>query len=153
MQIEITPKQYKDLIMMSSIACSVFSMLGDRESSEGYKEQSLRMDALEAHLLEYAKEFGCDELAMDDEGAMVLDDEYYEEIVMPVLYDYDEMQIFDDLANKLAWRDFRNKYSAAELKAMSKENGGYFGVSLYEYEKKYWDEFDEHGFDKLEIKE
>jgi hypothetical protein len=36
---------------------------------------------------------------------------------------------------------------------MAKENHGYFGVALYDYEKKYWDEFEKNGFERLEVKE
>lgn len=57
------------------------------------------------------------------------------------------------LANELAWRDFKRKHSNEEITEMSKENGGYFGVPLYDYEKKYWDEFEKRGFERLEIRE
>jgi hypothetical protein len=59
--------------------------------------------------------------------------------------------MYDRLANKLAWRDFHENHSEEEIKKMSKENGGYFGVALYDYEKKYWDELDERGITRLKI--
>jgi hypothetical protein len=58
----------------------------------------------------------------------------------------------DGIANELAWRDFRRDHTEAELKKMSKENHDYFGVELYDYEKKYWDEFEKYGYKRLEIK-
>lgn len=54
----------------------------------------------------------------------------------------EEFDVHDTLSNKLAWRDFRQDHSSEEINQMKKENGGYFGVSLYDYEKKYWDEFE-----------
>ncbi|MDP2684239.1 MAG: hypothetical protein Q8P20_04225 [bacterium] len=135
MQIEINKEQYKDLIMMSSIASSVFGMLGDSENTGDYKKQSLRMDGLEAHLLGSAKDFGCSELAQNDEGAVILNDEFYEDVVMPILEEYEEMQTFDLLANKLAWRDFRKEHTKNKMDKMAEQNGGYFGVEVYEYEK------------------
>ena len=67
--------------------------------------------------------------------------------------DYDECELLNGLANKLAWRDFRRDYSETEREEMAEKNGGYFGVPLYAYEKKYWDEFEKYEYDRLEIKE
>ncbi len=152
MQIEISKEQYKDLIMMSAVANSVFGMLGDSENAGNYKKQSLRMDGIEAHLLGSAEDFGCGDLMQDDEGAVILNDEFYENVVMPILEEYEEMQAFDLLTNKLAWRDFKKEHTKHEINKMAEQNGGYFGVEVYEYEKRYWDEFEKNGFERLEIK-
>ena len=36
---------------------------------------------------------------------------------------------------------------------MARENGDFFGVELYPYEEKYWNEFNEYGFDRLFVVE
>jgi hypothetical protein len=152
MQIDITPEQYKNLILMSGIATSVFGFLGDANPDTEYKAQSLEMDELEKYLLQFADEFDCGEYTQDLDGEKVLDDELYEEIIMPILEDYEENELMSSLANKLAWRDFYADHSKSEIDAMAEQNGGYFGVQLYEYEKKYWDEFEKNDFDRLVIK-
>mgnify|MGYP001576816881 FL=1 len=152
MQIELNKEQYRNLIIMSSIANTVFGNLGDALPDD-YKKESLEMQGLESYLLEYAEDFKCAELAQDNEGEVSLSDEVYEEYVMPIMEDYDEHQLFDGLANKLAWRDFRSTHTEEEKKEMASKNGNYFGVEIYDYEDRYWKEFDEHGFERLVVKE
>ena len=152
MQIELNKEQYRNLIIMSSIANTVFGNLGDALPDD-YKKESLEMQGLESYLLEYAEDFKCAALAQANEGAVSRSDEVYEEYVMPIMEDYDEHQLFDGLANKLAWRDFRSTHTEEEKKEMASKNGNYFGVEIYDYEDRYWKEFDEHGFERLVVKE
>jgi hypothetical protein len=77
--------------------------------------------------------------------------EQYEKIILPILDDYDEHELFNGLANKLAWRDFGREHSKSEITEMAKKNSGYFGVALYDYEKRYWDEFEKYDYDRLEV--
>ncbi len=153
MQIDLTKEQFRNLIIMVGVANTVFGNLADALPDRDYKEESLEMDALESHFLEYAEDFGCAELAQDDEGDISLSDEIYEEYIMPIMDDYDEHQLFDNLANKLAWRDLKNTHTADEMKELATKNGNYFGVEIYDYEERYWKEFDEHGFERLVVKE
>lgn len=151
MKIDITKEQYRDLVTMSGIANSVFGVLGDAMPDTDYKKCSNKMEKLEEYFLQYAGDFGCEELVQDHEGSNILNDEVYEEQIFPIIDDYDEFNLHESLANKLAWRDFENDHSAKELKEMEAKNGGYFGVPLYDYEKKYWDEFEKYGYDRLWI--
>src|SRR3989344_3700773 len=151
MKINITKEQYKDLITMSAIANSIVGILGDMTIDTDYKKQSNKMEKLEGYLLQFADDFGCSELAQKYGEENIFDDEMYEKTILPILDDYNEHELFDGLANKLAWRDFRNTHSEAEMKEMENKNSGYFGVELYDYEKRYWDEFEKHEFDRLEI--
>lgn len=152
MKINITKEQYWDLITMSGIANSVLGILGDTLPDTDYKKRSNKMENLEEYLLRYAKDFDLQKFTQDHEGKKIFDDEIYEKHILPIMDDYDGCELFNGLANKLAWRDFEKDYSESERKEMAKENGGYFGVPLYEYEKKYWDEFDKYEYDRLEIK-
>lgn len=151
MQIELTNEQYRDLIIMSGISTSIFGILGDSLDGSDYKKRSNKMDGIEEHLLSYAKEFDCEDLIENFEGKDLLNDEFSEENILPILTDYEQFALYDGLAHGLAMRDFRRDHTATEIKKMSKENGGYFGVEMYDYEKKYWDEFDKHNYDRLEI--
>jgi len=151
MKIELTNKQYRDLITMSGIATGVFGILGDSLDGADYKKRSKKMDGVEEHLLSYAKKFDCEDLIENFEGKDLLNEEFYEEKISPILTDYEQFALYDGLAHELASRDFKRDHTAAEIKKMSKENGGYFGVEMYDYEKKYWDEFDKYDYDRLEI--
>jgi len=142
MKIELTKDQYRNLITTNAIGNAVFGILGDSLADTDYKEQSKLMDEVEDHLLSYAKEFGCDDL---------VDEEYYEEKIQPILNDFEEFSLYDGLSSELARRDFKKEHARAEIRRMAKENAGYFGVEMYDYEKKYWDEFDKHGYERLEI--
>lgn len=152
LKINITKEQYRDLIIMSAIANSVLGILGDLLPDTDYKKRSQKMEKLEEYFLQYADDFDCGEFAQKHEGKNIFDDEMYEKRILPIMDDYDEWELFDSLANKLAWRDFRNDHSEAEIKEMAEKNGGYFGVEIYEYEKKYWDEFEKYEYERLEVK-
>jgi len=153
MKINITKEQYKELIDMLAIANGIVSVLGDVMPETDYKKRSDKMDDIENHFLQFADDFGIVKLTQNNEyeGKITLDDEYYENKILPIITDYEEFATQDTLSHELAWRDFRKEHSEKEMKEMKKENGGYFGVNLYAYEKKYWDEFEENGYDGLEI--
>jgi hypothetical protein len=136
---------------MSSLTSSIFGILKDSLDDEEYSSQSKKMDDLEEYLLQFAHEFDCDEFVEKDDGKNVLKDAQYEKMTMPILEEYGECEAFDTLANKLAWRDFKRDHSQEEIEKMAKKNGGYFGVALHPYEKKYWDEFEKNGYERVEI--
>jgi hypothetical protein len=152
MPINLTNEQYRDLIIMFAMANGVLGILGD-SLPDDYKERSLKMGKLEEYLLQHADDFGCSDLVEKNEGKNVFKEKIYIQQVMGVLDEYDECNFFDELANKLAWRDFHKDHTKAEIADMSKSNGGYFGVALYEYEKKYWDEFEKYDVGRLGVKE
>lgn len=154
MKINLSKDQYKQLIELIAISNGLLGVLGDALPDSNYKKRSKKMDDLESYLLQSAKEFGCPDLAQYDsyDGKVILDDEYYENEIYPILEDYEDFAVHDTLSNKLAWRDFHNDHTEAEIEKMRKENNGYFGVPLYDYEKKYWDEFDKYGYDRLVVK-
>ncbi len=155
MKINITNEQYKELIDMLALSNGIVGVLGDALSDKDYKMRSKKTDDLENYFLQFAKDFGCSELTQKSEykDKIILDDEYYENKIMPIMTDFEELATYESLSNELAWRDFREKHSEEEIKEMEKENGGYFGVVLYDYEKKYWNEFDKNGYKRLEIKQ
>jgi len=153
MKINITKEQYKELIKMISIANGIIGLLGDVMPETDYKKRSKKMTSIENYFLQFANDFGCREFVQENknEKKIILDDGFYENNILPIMIDYEEYTVHDTLSNKLAWRDFRKKYSEKEIKEMSKENSGYFGVEIYGYEKKYWNEFDKNGFARLKI--
>lgn len=154
MKINITKGQYNELITMVAIANGIVGVLGDVMPEANYKKCSERMQDLENYFLQFADDFGSSELAQKSEhaGKIILDDEFYENKILPIITDYEEFSTHDTLSSKLAWRDFQKDHSEREIKEMTKKNGGYFGVVLYDYEKKYWKEFEEYDYERLEVK-
>jgi hypothetical protein len=152
MKINITKKQYKELISMLAIANGIVGVLGDTLPETNYKKRSKKMKDLENYFLQYAADYGYDGLAQEYDSEDILDDEFYENEILPIIMDYENYSAQDKLANELAWRDFRREHSKEELDAMAEKNGGYFGVEMHDYEEKYWDEFNKNGFNRLEIK-
>lgn len=154
MKIEITKEQYENLIKMNSLANAVLETLDDFSGDEKYEKILEENKKLEDYFLNYAKDFNCEKLVeVGEEDEIYLKEEIFENEIMSILSAYDECSLVDFLASNLAWRDFRKKYSQKQIDEMAKKNGGYFGVALSEYEKKYWDEFEKNNFDRLEIKE
>ena len=155
MKINFSKDQYKQLIEMVATSNGLVGVLGDMLQDTDYKKRSKNMNDLESYLLQFAKEFGCIELVQYDnyEERVVLDDEYYEKEIYPIIKDYEEYVVYETLSNKLAWRDFYNDHTEVEIEKMRRKNNGYFGVKLYDYEKKYWDEFEKYGYDRLVVKE
>lgn len=152
MNLELNKAQYRQLINLTAIASGILGLLDDvSPKKSGYKKQSGAADKLESHLLKSAKAYDCGDLLEEDEIEPSLSDHFYAEKILPIIFDYEEWTLYENLATHLAKRDFRNTYSPAELKEMAKENNGYFGVELYDFKQKYWKEFDEYRYDRLEI--
>lgn len=155
MKIDITKEQYELLVKSLSVGCAVLGILGDSMPEKNYKKVSVEAEELQDYLLQYAKGFGCNKFIGNEkfEGKDVMSDEFYETKIMPILSDYDGCILEDSLSSKLAWRDFRKDHTEKELKKMAQQNNGYFGGVLYDYEKKYWDEIEAHGYERFVIKE
>ena len=153
MKIELTKEQYRELITIIEISNSVLGVLGDSFPDGDYKEESQKLEKLENYFLQYAKDFSSNDLVEDYKGKKIINEKLYENKILSIMNDFDEYIIFNELSNRLAWRDFRREHSEKEMDQMRKKNEGYFGVELHDYEKKYWDEFEEHYVNRLEIKE
>ena len=152
MKINITKEQYENLIIMNGIASSVLGILGDSMPDMNYKKRADKMEKVEEYFLQYAEDFGCEEFTEDHDGKKIFKEEMYEKHIMTIIDDYDQLELFNGLANKLAWRDFRKDHSEKEIGMMREENGNYFGPELYDYEKRYWDEFKKYEYERLDIK-
>jgi len=142
MKINITKKQYQQLIKGLGISNGLLGLMGDALPDSDYKKQSNELQDLQDYVEGFAKEF-------DYETAT--EEEFYPSVIMPILEDYDDYATHSKLSNDLAWRDFRQDHTEEEISAMSEKNNGYFGVVLHPYEKKYWDEFNQYNYDRLII--
>ena len=151
MKLNITKKQYEIIIRALDVSSYVYGPLSDFADKK-YKKESSEIDAVKDELLSHTKEFDFEENVEDFEGKNVLTEEYSEK-TLDDMFTYDDYVTFDNLAGKLGMRDFRKKYTQEEIDKMAEEHHGYLGVPLYEFEKKYYDEFNENEYDRLYIKD
>ncbi len=151
MKINITKKQYEIIVKSLEANSFIYGPMSDFVDDK-YKKDTNEIEEVQKYLLQYAKDFDfeknlCDCGAKDPH----LDEDYYEKILDDLAL-YDEQQLFEGLAHELGKRDFHNKYSKEEADKLIEEHGGYLGVPVYEFDKKYYDEFNENGYERLFIK-
>ncbi len=136
--------QYYDLIKLAYAGgWLINSIRVPGEAIEKYKriEQSVYKAGLDNgfnDLLEYSEEY--DEIFPTTE----LD----ESDVAEYIQEYDEQNMWAELIDVLAARDFERKYNEAEIAAMSETE---FINKQSDFLDKYGEEFEEHGADRLEI--
>ncbi len=149
MKIELTKEQYLSLLTMSHIANSVFGILGDVPPEIDCKKKSDEMENLEEYFLEYARDFGYDDLVEDFHGKTLLKDEIYEEI-QEIMDEYDDYIFWNELEVRMGKRDFERTITADDKKYI-KENKGWYPERIHGLYDKYGDEFEKYGIERLEI--
>ena len=149
MKIDLTKKQYKSIIKAFEISSSIYGILSDTTNKK-YQKQYQEIEDLERYFLEVAPIFGAGEILEKNNDRFDIKESLFEKY-QAVISEYDDYAVYSGLSNKLAWRNFRREHSKAEIEKMAKNNMGYFGVEICPYEEIYWNEFDEHGFERLEI--
>ena len=120
MKIDLTKKQYIQLMKLVQIGNTVVSQLGD-SVNEKHKSNADEYEELEQYFLTFAKDYDCEYMQ---------DDTFFEEEAMPVLDEYDDFISVDHLANQLAWRDFKRTHTQEEIVKMEKENQKTSKISL-----------------------
>ena len=150
MKIDITNQQYETIIKALDISNSIYGLMADMVD-EKYKPISSKHEKVLEELLEYAKDCGFDKNTEKFERKNILKEKYNME-TLDDLEEYEEWELFNKLSNKLGIRDFREKYSKEEIKKISREHDGYLGVPLYDFEKKYYDEFNDNEYNRLYIR-
>ena len=151
MKIDLTKEQYINLLEMSHIANSVLGILGDVLPEEtNYKKKSDETTELEDYFISYAKDFSCEDMTEKFHGKTLLKDEIYEKL-QEIMDEYDDYIFWNELEVKMGKRDFE-KTITEEDKKYIKENKGWYPERIHEIYDKYAEEFEEHGIDRLEIK-
>jgi len=151
--INLSNEEFELVMRAVGILSHMYGVMGDMVD-ENYKKKAEEINELENLLCDRASDFGLKEITDEFESKKVINMEskWYKKLIKD-LDEFEEYSLFDNLSNKLGWRDFYRKYSKKEIEEMGKRNNGYFGVDVYNFEKKYYDEFNKNGFERLEIKE
>ncbi len=148
MKIDFTKKEYRALLDLLQIADWV---LHAHKAEEPPKTKLYR--ELEQKIFSLAKDFGYEEL-VEHAAAQ---DRYYptralEESgpAMDFIEDFEEDAFWSQLAKHLSERDLRREIGEQQLEALDR---GELWELLEVHETKYWDEFQRHGVERLEITE
>ncbi|MCK5416178.1 hypothetical protein KAI92_01985 [Candidatus Parcubacteria bacterium] len=147
MKINFTKKQFEVLIKMSYIGNWVVN--GVRSDAKG-DEQIKEYKDLEKYIFSFAKKFGMEKYVDEDGKEIYPSLELEEGDVMDFIDYYDNDTLSEELASRLAMRDFYRAYSCKEIEKMDiKERI----EKDHPFLEKYWEELDEHGIERLEIVE
>ena len=146
MRIQFSDKQFKELLFLVMIGSYVRD--GVLDSRGEYDNE--KHDILEKYLLERAKDEGHDHLVEDFKDSLIPSDELCrkeEELIA----EYNDEEFWFELGNRLGRRDFEKSMTDEEREKVEKE--GWFPERVNEFYKKYSDEFEKRGIERLEIKE
>lgn len=149
MKINFTKKQYEHLILLSQLAGFMLGILGDEIDNKKYKKDSDENEDFDDYILGFAGGFGLDDIVYESNGKKYLDDELSEKY-FEIVKEYDEFNMWDELAHKLARRDFYRTATKEELKEC--EGVGLLNERFGELTDKYWEEFEKNGLENIEIK-
>jgi len=152
MKIDLTKEQYINLLEMNHIVDSVLGILGDiMPEKTKYKRKSEEITELEDYFISYVKDFGCEDMTEEFHGKTLLKDEIYEKL-QEIMDEYDDYVFWNELEVRMGKRDFGRTMTEEDKKHI-KENKGWYPERINEIYEKYRKEFEEHGVDRLEIKE
>lgn len=150
MKLELSDSELKNLVRMVVAAESLSGYANDFIDDPRIATRARVWSKLEQVVLKHAYDSGLHDLVEKDGERYHLSEGEYGSI-MEFTEEYDELSLNQGLANKLAWRDFMETHSAADINTMAKKSGGYLGPELHPLEEKYWQEFEEHDYSRLRI--
>ena len=143
MNISLTPEQYKTLL--------VTTYLGNWMVNAHRIETDRNFDALASHVYSRAESFGLGSLVeLDPENGRYYPTSLLEELAAEYLEAYDNEIFWDELINRLAERDLIAKHGQNVIKKMTVEERF---AELEEFETRYGEEFEDHGVERLTIKQ
>lgn len=144
MQLELSKEQFKEMLLAAMFYSWVCGGLADSKGEDFQKYEKL-----EEYLLKVAKENNFNDLVEEFEGHLVPDDNL-SELVEETISEYDEDTFWFELVNRLGKRDFSRTITSEEKKELEKTD--WLPDRIHDIYKKYEEEFDENGIERLEIK-
>lgn len=146
MEFKLSKNQYRVLIQAMQITGTVYAVLGDMVDRR-FKRRSDEVDEIESLFLSYGKNFGMEKIIEKFDGRLVLKDAGVEEMTGD-LFEYEEYTFWENLASKLAVRDFVRQYGEEAIKKMDEIER----IRLKgEIEEHYWKEFEDHGVERIKV--
>ena len=142
MQIELTNEQYRQLLELVSLGNGVLGTVGDLSEDQVYEAKSMEGEDMQSYLLSFAGEFDSEDL---------LKEEMYQEHILPIMMDYEDLVTYDNLSTQLAWRDINREMSEEELNEMVEKYEDQLEEKISAYEDGYRQEFARFGLTHLEV--
>ena len=142
MQIELTNEQYRQLLELVSLGNGVLGTVGDLSQDQVYEAKSMEGEDMQSYLLSFAGEFDSEDL---------LKEEMYQEHILPIMMDYEDLVTYDNLSTQLAWRDINREMSEEELNEMVEKYEDQLEEKISAYEDEYRQEFARFGLTHLEV--
>jgi hypothetical protein len=141
MKIELTNKQYKDLIELLFLGNWLAN--ASRTGAEG-DERLEKYEEIQDYILSQAKHFQADDV-VKEEGNDFYTTMDFEKLLMPIVEEYDDYTFWEQISMKLANRDMLREIGpVSQLKEEHRER-------MYEIEDQYEIEFNKNGLKNLEI--
>jgi hypothetical protein len=146
MKIDLTKKQFKELLLLASIGTYVKGAVEDRKGK--YKDRDETVD----YFLSHAKDFGLESLVDNFKGGLIESDDFSDK-VDKMMEEYDEDEFWHRLVMYLGKRDFFRETTKDELAEIKKDEFGWLPKKIQKYYAKYENEFEEYGVERLVIDE
>jgi len=145
MQIQFTKKQFENLLKLVHLGNWVANANRTDDRIKKYED-------LQHYIFSFAKDFGFKDYVEDEyaDKCKFFPTATFEEDtdIDELLIDYDENIFWDEIIGRLAHRDFFSKYGIDKIKKMDPRER--FG-KVCDCEKKYAEEVEKHGIERLEI--
>lgn len=145
MKIDLTKKQFKELLLLVSLGAYVKGAIEDMKGK--YKGE----DEIADYLLGCAKDFGLEDMAEIFEGKLIQSDKFSEK-VDKMMDEYEEDEFWHRLVMYLGKRDFFREVSEDELKEIRKDEFGWLPERIRDFYARYEKEFENNGIERLEVK-
>ena len=142
MQIELTNEQYRQLLELVSLGNGVLGTVGDLSEDQVYEAKSMEGEDMQSYLLGFAGEFDSEDL---------LKEEMYQEHILPIMMDYEDLVTYDNLSTQLAWRDINREMSEEQVNEMVEKYEDQLEEKISAYEDEYRQEFARFGLTHLEV--
>ncbi|MFB6355352.1 MAG: hypothetical protein ABEJ65_02420 [bacterium] len=141
MEIELSEQQYETLLLMIEAGNWLINVTR--------KDRIEKFDNLQSELFSHAEDVDLEELVhyAEDEDRYFPADELTQRI-MDFVNEYENDSFWDTLVSRLAERDIQQQYDQETLDDMNTRE---WVKTLHEHEEKYWEEFEEHGVERLVI--
>ncbi|MDB4867403.1 MAG: hypothetical protein JWR03_1736 [Cohnella sp.] len=141
MKIDLNNKQYRDLIELLFLGNWLAN--ASRTGAEG-DERLEKYEEIRDYILSQAKHFQADDV-VKEEGNDFYTTMDFEELLMPIVEEYDDYTFWEQISMKLANRDLLREIGpVSQMKEEHRER-------MYEIEEQYENEFNKNGLKNLAI--
>ena len=142
MDIPFTKEQYHELLKIAYLG-------GWLANSRRTEDELKDISRIEQHIYSFAAQFGAGGLIEENDG------EYFptrgmEDLLLPIIDEYDDNAFWDDLIDRLAARDILAEHGEERI---GKIDPNEYDGQLDERASVYEEEFEEFGLDRLQIVE